>query len=199
VAHLRKSGITVDFQRILGFASYLPCFKDFVLDPSGFEEGFEEGSAIGRNKGVSTQIYLRWIGGAMTVVKTNSLSRSIERRQLETEIENLWNLRHPMIAPLTGCVLPVESSGQREFRTVRLYTTEGSLADVLSNPPAWWTPTAKANVIVSLTDAFPETRAGVSQLPPLSSALGATNEFSETLSLISQPFLQSITVESTGV
>jgi hypothetical protein len=51
---LRKSGITVDFQRILGFASYLSCFKDFVLDPSGFEEK----SVIGRNIGVSTQIYL---------------------------------------------------------------------------------------------------------------------------------------------
>jgi hypothetical protein len=34
--HLKKSGITVDFQGILGFASYLPCFKDLVLDPSGF-------------------------------------------------------------------------------------------------------------------------------------------------------------------
>jgi hypothetical protein len=43
---LRKSGITVDFQRILKFASYLPCFKDFGLDPSGFEEG----SVISRNK-----------------------------------------------------------------------------------------------------------------------------------------------------
>jgi hypothetical protein len=43
---LRKSGITVDFQRILEFASYLPYFKDFVLDPSGFEEG----SVISRNK-----------------------------------------------------------------------------------------------------------------------------------------------------
>jgi hypothetical protein len=50
-------------------------------------------------------------------------------------MENLLNLRHPMIAPLIGCVLPVESSGQREFETVRLYATEGSLADVLSNPP----------------------------------------------------------------
>jgi hypothetical protein len=46
---LRKSGITVDFQRILWFASCLPCFKDFVLDQSGFEEK----AVIGRNKGVS--------------------------------------------------------------------------------------------------------------------------------------------------
>jgi hypothetical protein len=31
-----------------------------------------------------------------------------------------------------------------------LYAAEGSLADVLSNPPAWWTPTAKANAIVGM-------------------------------------------------
>jgi hypothetical protein len=49
---LRKSEITVDFQRIMGFASGLPHFRDFVFDPSGFEEG----SIIGWNKGNSTQI-----------------------------------------------------------------------------------------------------------------------------------------------
>jgi hypothetical protein len=68
--------------RRLGFASCLPCFEDFVLDPSGFEEI----TVIGRNKGVSTQIYQRRIDGAMTVAKTISLSGSIERRQIETEI-----------------------------------------------------------------------------------------------------------------
>jgi hypothetical protein len=91
----------------MGFASYPPCFKDFVLDPSGFEEG----SVIGRNKGVSTPIHRRRIDGALTVVKAISLSGSIERRHIKTEMENLLNLRHPMIAPLIGYVLPVESSG----------------------------------------------------------------------------------------
>jgi hypothetical protein len=111
---VRKSGITVDFQRIRGFASYLPCFKDFLLDQSGFEEK----SVIGQNKGVSSQLYRRRIDGVLTVVKAISLSGSIERREIEIEIENLLNLRHPMIAPLIGSVLPVESIGQREFRTV---------------------------------------------------------------------------------
>jgi serine/threonine protein kinase len=44
----------------------------------------------------------------------------------------------------------MESSGQREFRTVRLYATEGFLANVLSNPPAWWTLTVKAKAIVGI-------------------------------------------------
>jgi hypothetical protein len=137
---LRKSGITVDFQRILRFASHLPCFKDFVLGPSEFEEE----SVIGRNKGVLSQVCRRQIDGKLAVVKAISLSGSIERRHIEAEMENLLNLRHPMIAPLVGCVLPVESSGQRELQTVRLYASKGSLADVLSPPPAWWTPTVKS-------------------------------------------------------
>jgi hypothetical protein len=56
--------------------------------------------------------------GALTVVNVISLSGSIQRRQIETELENLRNLRPPLIAPLIGCVFPVESSEQREFKTV---------------------------------------------------------------------------------
>jgi serine/threonine protein kinase len=97
-----------------------------------------------------SHIYRRGIDGALTIVKAISLSGLIERCQIETEIENLLNLRHPMIAHLIDCVFPVESSRQREFRTVRLYATEGSLADVLSNPPAWWTPTVKAKAVVGI-------------------------------------------------
>jgi hypothetical protein len=126
---LRNLGIAVDFQRIQRFASGLPHFKDFVLDLSGFEER----SVIGRNDRVSSRIYLRRIDGAMTVVKAISISGLIKRCQIETEIENLMDLRHPMIAPLIGCVFPVEASRQREFQIVRLYATEGSLADVLLN------------------------------------------------------------------
>jgi serine/threonine protein kinase len=118
---LRKSKITIDFQQILEFASYLPYFS--------------------RNKGVLAQIYLRRIDGAVTVIKTICLP---------DQFENLLNLRHPMIAPLIGCVLPVESSGQREFKTVRLYATESSLADVLLNAPLWWTPTVKAKAVVGI-------------------------------------------------
>jgi hypothetical protein len=51
--YLRKSGITVDFQRILRFTSGLRYFKDFVFDLSGFEEG----SVIGGNDQVFSQIY----------------------------------------------------------------------------------------------------------------------------------------------
>jgi hypothetical protein len=101
---LRRLGIAVEFQRIRRFASGLSHLKDFVLDLSEFEKR----SVIGRNDRVSSQIYRRRIDGSMTVVKTISLSGSIERCQIETEFENLLNLRHQMIGPLIGCVFPVE-------------------------------------------------------------------------------------------
>jgi serine/threonine protein kinase len=65
-------------------------------------------------------------------------------------MENQMNLRHPMIAPLMGCGFPRESNGLWELKTVRLYASEDSLAGVLLNPPNWWTPTAKAKVIVGI-------------------------------------------------
>jgi serine/threonine protein kinase len=78
------------------------------------------------------------------------LVRIIERRYIETEMENLLNLRHPMIAPLIGCVFPVKSNRQQNFKIMRLYATDDSLADVLSDPPAWWTPTMKAKVVMGI-------------------------------------------------
>jgi hypothetical protein len=93
-------------QRILRFTSGLPLFKDFVFDLSGFGEK----SVIGRNDRVSSQIDLRRIDGAMTVVKAISLSALIELCHIETEIDNLLNLHDPVIAPLIGCVFPVESN-----------------------------------------------------------------------------------------
>jgi hypothetical protein len=73
---LRKSGITVDFQRILRFASSLPCFKDFVFDLSGFEER----SVLGRNDRVSSQIYQLRIDVALTVVKAISQDQLSDAR-----------------------------------------------------------------------------------------------------------------------
>jgi serine/threonine protein kinase len=66
----------------------------------------------------------------------------------------LFNLQHPLIAPLVGFVVPVESGRARELKTVRLHASGGSLADVLANPPAWWTPTAKAKAVLEIALAL---------------------------------------------
>jgi serine/threonine protein kinase len=70
------------------------------------------------------------------------------------EIEKLLNLRHPLIAPHKPNVFPVESGGRRELKTARLHASGGSLADIVLNPPAWWTPTAKAKAVVGIALAL---------------------------------------------
>jgi hypothetical protein len=66
----------------------------------------------------------------------------------------LLNLRHPLIAPLIGFDFPVESGGRWELKIARLHAFGGSLADVLANRPAWWTPTAKAKAVVGIALAL---------------------------------------------
>jgi hypothetical protein len=144
---LIKSAIAVDFQRIRRFGSDLPPLEDFALDLAAFEEG----PVIGRGERGSTQICRRRIDSALAVVKPVSLYARIELCEVVTEIENLLNLRHPAIAPLVGFVFPVESNGRwEELKTARLHASGSSLADVLRNPPAWWTPTAKAKAIAGI-------------------------------------------------
>jgi serine/threonine protein kinase len=128
----------------------LACLQNSALDLSGFEEG----SVIGQSDGGSTQIYQRRTDAALVVVKSISLSAVIERCQIEREIENLLNLRHPLIVPLIGCAVPVECDGQWELKTVRQYASGVSLADVLSAPASWWTATAKAKVVVGIALAL---------------------------------------------
>jgi serine/threonine protein kinase len=147
---LRRSGVAVDFRRILRAASGLGGLEESALDLAAFDEG----PALGRSDRGWTQIYLPRMDGALAVVNSVSLSPRLERRQIATEIENLFNLRHPLIAPLIGFVLPVESGGPRELKTARLHASGGSLADVLANPPAWWTPTAKAKAVVGIALAL---------------------------------------------
>jgi serine/threonine protein kinase len=147
--YLRESGITVDFQRILRSDASFRYFKDAVVDFSGFEEESIIGQRDRRDRCL-TQLHRRLIDGVFTVVKTLSIPHSIEICQLETEMENQMNLRHPMIAPLIGCGIPQESSGFWELKTVRLYASSDSLAGVLLNPPDWWTPTAKAKAILGI-------------------------------------------------
>jgi hypothetical protein len=67
---------------------------------------------------------------------------------------NLLNLRRPMMAPLVGCIFPVELSGRLELKTVREYATENSLADVLSSSPEWWTPTVKSKAVVGIANGL---------------------------------------------
>jgi serine/threonine protein kinase len=124
--------------------------ENFALDLAASDEG----RALGRSDRGCTQIYRPRIDGALAVVKSVSLLALIGRCQFETEIENLFNLRHRLITPLIGFVFPVKSVGRRELKTVRLHASGGSLADVLANQPAWSTPTAKAQAAMGIALAL---------------------------------------------
>jgi hypothetical protein len=99
---VRASGITLDIQGIPRFDAGRP---HSLIDLAVFEEGF----VIGRSDRVLTHTYRRRMDGALAVVRSVSLPRLLERCQIETAIENLFNLRHPLITPLIGFVLPDES------------------------------------------------------------------------------------------
>jgi hypothetical protein len=143
---LRKSGLTIDFQRSQGSDLRFRSFEDSVIELSGFEEG----SILGQSDRIVTQVHRRRSDGILTVVKTISFPIHIESFQIETSIANLMNLHHPMITPLIGCSIQVESMGVIELKTVRSYSTDITLADVLVHRPVWWTPTTKAKTVVGI-------------------------------------------------
>jgi hypothetical protein len=133
---LRQSGIVVDFRRIVrGGAGACP-----PLDLTGFEEG----SVIGE----ASRLYRRAKDGMEMVVKAFDVSE-FEAGEVEREIENLSNLRHPLISKTIGFAL-----SEGELKIGRLHAAGGSLAEVVSSHPAWWTPTAKAEAAVGIVLAL---------------------------------------------
>jgi hypothetical protein len=59
----------------------------------------------------------------------------------------LTHLKHPSIAPLFGIILPINLTN---LRIAALYYQNGSLKEVLANPPSWRTPTAKSKTIAAI-------------------------------------------------
>jgi hypothetical protein len=131
---LRQSGIAVDFRRIVRGGTRLP------LDLTELEEGPVIGEA--------SRLYRRENDGLAIVVKAFDVSK-FDSGEIDQEIENLSNLRHPLIAAPIGFAF---CEGQ--LKIGRLYAAGGSLAEVVSSNPAWWTPTAKAEAIVGIALAL---------------------------------------------
>jgi hypothetical protein len=74
--------------------------------------------------------------GSLIVVKSISLPDSIAKSRIESEIANLVRL--------------AESTAPRRLNVVPPYAAGGFLAEVLSDAPPWWTPTAKAKAIAGI-------------------------------------------------
>jgi hypothetical protein len=129
---LNKLGIRRDFRRIERVGFDLPCLKDFFVNLSGFVQG----SIIDECNKVPNQIYHRVEDECFIVMKSIALSESVRKSQMETEIENLINLRHPCIASPIGFAVRTESGSPQELKIVRLYLEGSSLSEVLSVNPA---------------------------------------------------------------
>jgi hypothetical protein len=82
------------------------------------------------------------------VVKWFDISE-FDECKVESEIENLSNLRHRLIAAPIGF-----SMDGRVLKIGRLHAVGGSLSGVLSTKPGWWTPTAKAKAFVGIALAL---------------------------------------------
>jgi hypothetical protein len=122
----------VDFRRIQRDQ------KVVVLDLSFLDEV----SMIGK----SSQLCRRRDDGAMVVVTTVV---PLWWNDIQAEIDNLSNLRHPLITAPIGFAL-----AGRNWKIGRLYAAGGSLAEIISSKPAWWTPTAKAKTVIGIALAL---------------------------------------------
>jgi serine/threonine protein kinase len=140
---LRRSGLFIDFRRILRFGFGLPSLSDSLFNLSEFNEG----SLLSESDHISTQIYDNCDDGHKIIVKSINLSACVSKSDLEGIIENLMNLRHPCIAGVIGVVLPSRFQG---LKIVRKCFGSHSLSEILSTSPNWWTPTAKAKAVVGL-------------------------------------------------
>jgi serine/threonine protein kinase len=111
---------------------------------------FEERSMIGQSNQVGHQIYERAEDQVLIVVEPISLTGWVEKSEIENEIENLINLRHPCIIPPIGFDFRAESGSSRELKIMRLHVELDSLAEVISESPRWWTATEKAKAVVGI-------------------------------------------------
>jgi hypothetical protein len=140
---LRSLGIPVDFRRIRRFNSGLLSQSDSLFDLFGFCEI----SQLSANERFLTQKYQEYDNGFEIIVKSMHVSICDDIAHHEMMIENLMNLRHPCISSAIGVVL---RSPLQELQIVRQYSSDGSLSEVISASPEWWTPTMKVKAIVGI-------------------------------------------------
>jgi hypothetical protein len=147
---LKRSGIAIDFRRIQRVGFDVPCLGDYIVNLSAFEER----SILCESDDVPNEIYHRIEDEFLVVMKSKPLSENVEESQMEKEVENLINLRHPCITTPIGFVFPIESASRQELKIVRLYLEGCSLSEVVSVNPIWWTSTAKAKAVAAIVLAL---------------------------------------------
>jgi hypothetical protein len=138
-----KSGISVDFRRILRFGFGILDLKSYQFDKSMIEEMCK----ICDSADIEICLYWRIEDHLQMIVKSIFFTEFIEEGLIEKEIEKLINLSHPCIAAPIGFVFEARSL---ELKVFGLYSENASLFEVLRANPAWWTPTVKAKAVAGL-------------------------------------------------
>jgi hypothetical protein len=141
---LRKSGIAVDFRRILRIDSDFDSENDYLIDLSVFEEG----SGLDEIEGISSEMYRRCEDGSLVIV--NSIGEFESKESLMIEIENQLNLFHPCILSRIGFIFDRELRISGELKIIGLYSEGSLLSEVISEDPIWWTATAKAKAVAGI-------------------------------------------------
>jgi serine/threonine protein kinase len=77
-----------------------------------------------------------------------NISRCVDDRHFEHEIESLMNLRHPCINAIIGIIGLVYRSGLEHLTIVEVYFGYPSLSGVFQTSPPWLTPAAKVKVVI---------------------------------------------------
>jgi serine/threonine protein kinase len=143
---MKQSGIAIDFRRIQRVGFDVPCFGDYIVNLSIFEER----SINCESDEVPTEIYHRIEDEFLVFLKSKPLSENIEESRIDKEIEVMINLRHPCIAAPIAFVVPIESGNRQELKIVRMYLEGCSLMEVVSVDPNWWTSTVKAKAVAGI-------------------------------------------------
>jgi hypothetical protein len=100
------------------------------------------------SEGICRGIYEGCEDGLRIEVRSLKFRESVKDCEVEEMIERMMNLRHPCIAGTIGVIFG--RGGSRELEIFGISSSVISLSEVVSSPPKWWTPTAKAKTIVSL-------------------------------------------------
>jgi serine/threonine protein kinase len=103
------------------------------------------------NERFSTQKYQECDTDFEIVVKSMNVSVCIDIAHLDRNIENMMNLRHPCISSPIRVVI---GSPLQALQIVQSYFGGGSLSEVISASPEWWTPTTKVKTIVGIVLAM---------------------------------------------
>jgi hypothetical protein len=141
----RCDGFTFDSKTIINRDAILRVLAGYDLDLCSFER--DQNPETCELFGTSMSLYRRKSDGLEIAIKEiPNFDSHRDERSFES-LEKLTHLKHPSIVSLFGIVFPKNST---VLTIATMYCRNGSLKQVLANPPSWWTPTAKSKAIAGI-------------------------------------------------